>query len=70
MLLTIGEVAYGQPAWRFCQVSQCYIRLTLSDHQVDNDQRFEHNGPCRVSKAILQGSEDLGDSGLAAMRCC
>lgn len=46
VVLTICEVAYRQSLGRLGNVSQREIRLPFSNHQVNNDQRFEDDGPC------------------------
>lgn len=45
-VLTIGEHAYCQHVPVFRQISQCYIRRALPNHQVHSDQALEDNGPC------------------------
>jgi hypothetical protein len=64
---TIGEVADCNLPWIVCEVSQGHIGFALSNHEMDDDQALEDNGPGRVSKSILKSSKDLGDSGLASM---
>ena len=43
------------------------VGLALADHQVDDDEAFVDNGPCRVAEAICQGAEDLAHARLAGM---
>ena len=50
---TFGERAYGKTSGRLRYISQGDLWSPLPDHEVYNDQRFEHYGPCRVSKAQL-----------------
>lgn len=65
--LTFREIA-GRDLLRVIgQVSQRSIQLTLSDHEMEDDERLEDNGPCRVSESYLEGSEYLCDSCLAGM---
>lgn len=66
---TLCKVVYGEAATRRRrQVLQRNFRLSLSDHEVHNNERLEHDGPCRVAKAVLKGAEDFGDASLTGVR--
>lgn len=65
---TFGEVVDCQrAAGVLSQEVECDVGLALADHQVDNDQAFVDNGPCRVAEAVCQGAEDLAHTRLAGV---
>ena len=65
--LTICEIADREPLRRFRNISQRYIWMSFSDHQMDDYQGLIHDRPCRVPQPQLKSTENFGDSGLAAM---
>jgi hypothetical protein len=49
------------------EVGQSHVRRALTNHEVDNDQALEDDGPCGIAQAGLQSAEDLSDAGLSSM---
>lgn len=43
---TVREVADGQLRGRVCKKLQCHLWLPFPDHEVDDNERLEDNGPC------------------------
>lgn len=49
------------------KILECDLGLSLSYHQVDDDQALENNGPCRVAQPVGKGSKDLCHASLAGV---
>jgi hypothetical protein len=66
---TLGERINSEFALRALgQILECDFWLALADHEVDDDEALEDNGPGRVAQAVGEGAEDLSDTGLAGVR--
>jgi hypothetical protein len=65
---TVREVAYCKPFRRLGNVSQSQVGLSLPNHQVNDDECLEDDGPSRVSQTELQRAKDFCDSSLTAVR--
>lgn len=66
---TVREIAYSKFPGLLCQILERDVRLPLSYHQVDDYERLEDDGPGRVVQAVLERTEDFGDTGFASVRC-
>ena len=64
---TFSEAADGNPFGGIRDITQGQIALAFSYHEVDYDQGFENDRPCRVSQSQRKGTEDLCDACLASI---
>lgn len=65
--LTFGEVTGRDLLGVVGEVRQRGILLPFPDHQMDNDQGLEYNGPRGVAKSVLECSKYLCDARFAGM---
>jgi hypothetical protein len=62
-------MVYGQFSMRTLrQELERYFGLALSYHEVYDNQALEYDCPCRVTKAVCQGAEDLSHASFTSMR--
>jgi hypothetical protein len=65
---TVRKVANGEHIPVLSEEGERHVGRPLAYHEVDGDEALEDDCPCRVAHAVLERSEDLGDSGLARVR--
>jgi hypothetical protein len=66
---TLGEGINGEFALgALGQILERDLWLALADHEVDDDEALEDNGPGRVAQAVGEGAEDLSDASFAGVR--
>ena len=65
---TFRETIYRKLAYRRRgQELQRLVRFSFPYHEVNDDERLEGHGPCRVPQSVLEGTKYLGDTSFARM---
>jgi hypothetical protein len=66
---TLCKMVDGQLSVRVLrQKLERNLGLSLSYHEMYDDQALEYDGPCRVAQSVRKGAEDLSDTSFAGMR--